>query len=83
MNFNQVRNLLDEVFGPSSKFKMGDSVELLQGGELMVVIEIIPAREGKEPLIRCQWIDARTKCTRKELFPEGEIKLIDWYKAQG
>jgi len=80
LNFVEIRKLLDQVFGPSSKFKVGDSVEILRGGELMVVVEVLATRESKGPRMLCQWVDSKTKRPMKELFSEDEIKLIDWYK---
>lgn len=66
------------LFGPKSKFNVGDSVQLLEGGPLMVVTEVFSARDMTQPLIDCKWFDSETKTTRTNLFSEKDLKAFDW-----
>lgn len=76
---NGIRKFIFGLFGPSVKFEVGDSVELLEGGQLMVVTKISTETGMREPCIHCQWTDSETKETRIKFFSESELKLIDWY----
>jgi uncharacterized protein YodC (DUF2158 family) len=69
------------IFGPKPNFKPGDSVELKDGGCLMVVIEVITNNHLKEPIINCKWYDHHTKENRTNLFGESKLKRFDWHKA--
>ncbi len=73
---NRIRKILFKLFGPTSKFNVGDSVELMQGGHLMVVIDIVPEPDMEEPLVHCEWCESEK--TIKKLFSEKDLKLIDW-----
>jgi uncharacterized protein YodC (DUF2158 family) len=66
------------LFGPISKFKVGQSVQLLEGDCLMVVFEIAFEEQMKEPLIHCQWFDRESKSIRRNLFSEKDLKPFDW-----
>jgi uncharacterized protein YodC (DUF2158 family) len=76
--WNKIRTRL---FGPKSKFKLGDSVEIEDGGSLMVVIEVITNSHLKEPILNCKWYDEHTKSDRTNLFSESKLKPFDWHKA--
>ena len=76
-----LRKKLSWLLGPVSSFKVGDTVQLRKGGDLMVVIEVIKKRGMNRPLLHCEWYELNTKQTRRNLFPEEDIELFDWYKA--
>lgn len=69
------------LFGPPSRFNVGDSVQLLEGGDLMVVIQVHSTRGMKRPLVECKWQESSTRDVRTQLFPEDRLKLFDWYNA--
>lgn len=70
------------LFGPASRFRVGDSVQLVSGGPLMVVYRIFSARDLKEPLVFCRWYDPKTRENRNMCFPEANLKLFDWYNPE-
>ncbi len=72
---------LNWLLGPSSAFKVGDSVQLRGDYQLMVVIEVIKKRGMKQALIHCEWYETSPKQTRKNLFPEDRLVHFDWYAA--
>ena len=67
------------ILSPERKFKVGDQVQQINGGPLMIVqsIEVVP--KTKDILISCKWYDKETKETRTNLFKEEQLKLFDWY----
>jgi uncharacterized protein YodC (DUF2158 family) len=67
------------LIGPVSQFRVGESVQHKSGNELMVVVKIYSSRKMSQPLIECQWYDSETKSSRKNLFPEVDLKPFDWY----
>jgi uncharacterized protein YodC (DUF2158 family) len=77
---NRVRKILFELFGPTSKFSVGDSVELVQGSLLMVVIDIVPDSDTYEPLVHCEWSESEKNF--RKFFSEKDLKLIDWYHPE-
>lgn len=76
--------LLDQIkqkiFGSKSRFLIGESVQLKNGGALMVITEIFAGKKFSEPLINCKWYESEQKITRTNLFPESSLKPFDWYK---
>lgn len=72
----RIRIWLAELFGPASKFDVGDRVELLHGGQLMVVIEIVSEVGAENPRVLCQWTEAESNRTRREIFRENELRCI-------
>jgi uncharacterized protein YodC (DUF2158 family) len=70
------------IFGPKSRFKRGDAVELKDGSDLMVVIEVITSRHLQQPIINCKWYESSTKITRTNLFDESKLKLFNWHMAK-
>jgi uncharacterized protein YodC (DUF2158 family) len=72
-------DLKSRLTGPLSRFNVGDSVQLKDGGPLMVVIEVFTSRKMPEPLIHCKWYESETKETRTNIFHESALKLFDWY----
>jgi uncharacterized protein YodC (DUF2158 family) len=74
--------LKQKLFGCTSKFTVGDSVQQECGSDdLMIVTEIFTSRQLSEPLIGCKWsVRGRTE-TRTSLFPESKLKRFDWNKA--
>lgn len=74
------RKLLLQLFGPTSKFQVGDSVEIKQGGQLMVIVAIIPNNETTGPVIQCRYFNPLTKEIEVRFFNEGDLKPINWYK---
>ena len=68
--------LTKKIGRPSSKFNVGDSVQLTTGGPLMVVIAIYTSRKLAQPFIECQWSEGKVKHTN--LFLEKNIQLFDW-----
>lgn len=79
---NRMRKLLFSLFGPSAKFEIGDSVELLEGGQLMVVTKISKEPGAEYPCIHCQWTDSGTNEIRTKIFSERELQIIDWYRVK-
>jgi hypothetical protein len=75
-----MRKLLLELFGPSSAFTAGDSVEPLQGGELMVVKSIGLDPHTGEKIVHCSSFQPATATSVTKAFKETDLKLIDWYK---
>ncbi len=78
---NAFSGLLFDLFGPTPKFKVGDSVEVVEGGPLMVVTKIVSTSGVEAPLVNCQWVDAETKSIEVKLFSEKGLKLVDWYHS--
>lgn len=76
-----LENLRLKIFGPRSKFKVRDTVQLKQGKYLMVVIEVINKRGMKRTLLNCQWYEPDTKQNRTNLFSEVDLIPFDWYRA--
>ena len=74
-----MRKLLFTLFGPTSKFNIGDTVQPIHSDQLMVVIEIIKERDLEVPIVQCQWYDAKSKSDRKDLFSEKDLIPFDWY----
>ena len=75
-----IKNWLLSVFGPSSRFNVGDSVQPIHGEqELMVVVEIKKEQNAQEPLVRCQWYDSDEKKNKVVVFPENQLEPFDWY----
>ena len=74
-----VDDLKKRLFGPRSKFKVGDSVQLHEGGHLMVVTQIFSDPAMSQPLIDCKWFESETKATRTNLFSEADLEIFDWY----
>ena len=78
----QWEKLKEKLFGCTSRFTVGDSVQLNAGSdELMVVTEIYTSRQLTEPLIACKWSVRGKSETRTCLFPESKLKHFDWTKA--
>lgn len=69
------------LFGPTSSYKVGDSVQLKDGGGMMMVIEVIEKRGLDQPLLYCQWYEEDTKATRQNLFRENMLTPFDWHQA--
>lgn len=69
------------LFGPRSKYKVGDRVQLINGKYLMVVIEVINKRGMNRSLSYCQWYEPDTKQNRTNLFPEEDLIPFDWTNA--
>lgn len=69
------------LFGPKSSYKIGDSVQLKEGGEMMMVIEVIEKRGLDQPLLYCEWYEGDTKSTRQNLFREDTLIPFDWHQA--
>jgi uncharacterized protein YodC (DUF2158 family) len=65
------------MFGPVSKFKIGDRVQLVSGGGFMLVTEIIAFPKMREPLIQCKWYDPDTRLTRTHIFAERKIRFFE------
>lgn len=76
-----IREKFNWLFGPTSVYKVGDTVQQREGGPLMVVIEVIKKRGMSRTLIYCQWHESTPKQTRQNLFPESSLVFFDWYKA--
>jgi uncharacterized protein YodC (DUF2158 family) len=74
----QVRTWL---FGHKSEFKKGDSVQLQEGGELMLVIDVYTNRNLSGPLVECRWYEPATKEIRTQIFQESRLKFFDWHHA--
>lgn len=76
-----LETLKQKLFGCSSHFMVGDSVQLAAGADdLMVVTEIHTSRKLKEPLIGCKWC-VRGSEIRTCLFPESKLRLFDWTRS--
>lgn len=74
-----LRQILLSVFGPSSKFVEGDSVQPVAGErELMVVKRVILDRKSAEAYLLCRWTDSTTNKYREHLFAESEVEAFDW-----
>jgi uncharacterized protein YodC (DUF2158 family) len=70
------------IFGPRSRFKRGDAVELNDGSDLMVVTEVITNKHLQEPVINCKWYESSTKVTRTNLFNESKLKRFNWHQTR-
>ncbi|MBL7872138.1 MAG: DUF2158 domain-containing protein [Cyclobacteriaceae bacterium] len=70
------------LFGPTTKFKVGDTVQLKSGGYLMVIVEVCKNRNMKRCLLHCQWYESEFHRTRWNLFPESSLMYFDWYAAK-
>lgn len=74
-----LKNLLQSVFGPSSRYVVGDSVQPVLGDrELMVVTKVIVGKD-LDPQVLCRWVDSKTEQSREVVFKENEIEPFDWY----
>lgn len=65
------------IFGPRSRFKPGDAVQLQEGEQLMVVTRIYTSRKMSQPIIECHWSEGSTR--RMNMFVERALKPFDWY----
>jgi hypothetical protein len=80
-NFSSVmRKFLSDLFGPSAAFAPGDSVEPLQGGELMVVKNTRINPHTREKIVLCTSFDPVSAVSVTKSFKESDLKLIDWYR---
>jgi hypothetical protein len=75
-----MRKLLTELFGPSTAFAPGDSVEPLQGGQLMVVKSTSVDSHTNEKIVLCSSFDPVLAASVVKLFKENDLKPIDWYQ---
>lgn len=75
-----IKNWFLSVFGPSSRFNIGDSVQKIHGDqELMVVVEIEKVMNNKDTLVRCKYYDAEEKTDKTVFLLEKELEPFDWY----
>lgn len=65
------------INGLTFKFKVGDSVQLNEGGPLMIVTAIHCSWKMPRPLIDCMW--SKDNVRRSNLFLETNLKAFDWY----
>jgi uncharacterized protein YodC (DUF2158 family) len=63
------------------KFKTGDHVEPINGGELMVVQAIVVCKKSNSLQLSCKWFDSQLRQNRTGIFSEGQIRLFNWYNA--
>ncbi len=77
-----MRKLLFDLFGPSFLFAPGDSVEPVEGGQLMVVKRTGRDRQTGEKIVLCSAFDPHASASVTKSFRENELKLIDWYEAR-
>jgi hypothetical protein len=68
MNF-----LMKWLFGPTSQFTCGETVQERDGHRLMTVVKIHARRNMHEPILFCQWIE-KSKIHRSNIFPEHALK---------
>lgn len=74
-----LKQWLQSVFGPSSKFVAGDSVQPVKGErELMVVAKVVLNNGFPEPQLVCRWVDSVSNESREHLFWESELTPFDW-----
>ena len=66
------------LWGPVSKFRRGDSVQLCNGGYLMVVVGVHRNRKFRSPVIECKWFDPETRENRTNVFHEEQLIFFDW-----
>ena len=64
-----------------SKFKVGDQVQLISGGPLMIVESVELIKKTGNYLIGCKWFDKETQSSRTNLFTQEQLKPFDWYNA--
>jgi uncharacterized protein YodC (DUF2158 family) len=69
------------LFGMESKFKEGDSVQIAERDQIMIVEHVVCARDYKEPIIVCKWYDQRSKETVRSLYMESRLTAFDWYQG--
>jgi uncharacterized protein YodC (DUF2158 family) len=62
---------------PETKYKVGDQVQLLEGGPLMTVESVKTSREFKTNILCCKLFDPKTSQTRTHLFTDDQVKLFD------
>jgi uncharacterized protein YodC (DUF2158 family) len=77
--FNIVQRIVNKIFVSRSFFVSGQSVQLKNGGELMVVQRIHFNKKMHEPFIECKWFDRTSQSTKTNIFPEKDLKNFDWY----
>jgi uncharacterized protein YodC (DUF2158 family) len=65
------------LFGPLSKFKIGDRVQLVEGEGFMLVTEVIAFPGMKEPLLQCKWYDPESRETKTSIFSESKISFFE------
>lgn len=70
------------IFRPASRFKVGESVQLVSGNELMVVTKIYKESKIDYPLIECVWFEAHSKTSRRGIFSEEQLIPFDWTKVR-
>jgi uncharacterized protein YodC (DUF2158 family) len=70
---------IDLLFGASPEFKKGDTVQLISGGYLMVILDVKRNLKKSPSSILCEWYDRDQKLTLKNTFLAIEIKMFDWY----
>lgn len=68
------------LFGPKSKFRVNDSVQLRDGDNNIMVVTEIDAKFRKDPVISCKWIDPVSGLT-KGTFLEDQLEPFDWERA--
>jgi uncharacterized protein YodC (DUF2158 family) len=64
-----------------TKFKTGDHVERIEGGELMVVESVSISQDSKSLILRCKWFDSKTRQNKVDEFSETQIRFFNWYRA--
>ena len=77
-----IQQWLLTIFGPPSKYRADDTVQLNGGNQLMVVISVRYTSRTAPPLVTCQWFDNIEKTIKVGEFLERDLKLYDWYSAR-
>ena len=77
-----VHKLKKWVTRSKPKFKLGDCVQLTDGGyDPMIVINVYDSLELNHVLIECKWFDTQSKSTRTNLFLQEQLAPFDWHGA--
>lgn len=74
---NLIRRFLTNLFGPNSKFNIGEGVELKEGNQIMVIVKITSG-PTMEPVIHCECVEAGANTKVVKTFNESDLRPIDW-----
>jgi uncharacterized protein YodC (DUF2158 family) len=70
------------IMRPPPKFRIGDQVQKITGGPLMIVQSVELIKRSNAHLVTCKWYDTDTKESRTNIFREEQLKVFDWYNPK-
>jgi uncharacterized protein YodC (DUF2158 family) len=82
MKLNLIRRFLNHLFGPNSKFSIGEGVELKEGSQIMVIVKI-SSGPAMEPVIHCECVEPGCSAKVEKMFYESDLRPVDWTLSRG